>query len=222
MVVEVIFWFHPVVWGIRTQLVTERERACDEAVVDVANDPEIYAEAILNVCKLYMESPLRCVSGVSGSDLKRRIRTIVTGQVGGEMTLARKLLLAGAAAAAIAAPILVGAAPALTDYKYDVISVKPADPSVCRTSFFCVGKETDDGLHVVEGPRATIQWAYGLVINDQLQGVPSWFSSLYEIDAKMDEATADALQKLRPDERTLARQQMLQALLAERYKLVVH
>jgi bla regulator protein BlaR1 len=31
MVVEVVFWFHPLVWWIGVRLMEERERACDEA-----------------------------------------------------------------------------------------------------------------------------------------------------------------------------------------------
>jgi len=38
----------------------------------------------------------------------------------------------------------------------------------------------------------------------------------------MDESVADVLQKLSPDENKLARQQMLQALLADRFGLVIH
>jgi uncharacterized protein (TIGR03435 family) len=66
--------------------------------------------------------------------------------------------------------------------------------------------------------------AFDAVTNDQLQGAPEWTNESrgYEIDAKMDEATADALQKLSPVARKIARQQMLQAVLAERFKLVVH
>jgi bla regulator protein BlaR1 len=33
MVVETLFWFHPLVWWMGERLVDERERACDEAVV---------------------------------------------------------------------------------------------------------------------------------------------------------------------------------------------
>jgi hypothetical protein len=32
----------------------------------VTNQAGLYAESILNVCKLYMESPLACVSGFTG------------------------------------------------------------------------------------------------------------------------------------------------------------
>ncbi len=108
MAVEAIFWFHPLVWWIGKRLVDERERACDEAVVQSGNEAETYAEGILNVCKLYLESPLPCVSGVTGSDLKKRILRIVTQQVARPLDLGRKLLLALAALFAVAAPLSFG------------------------------------------------------------------------------------------------------------------
>jgi len=77
MVVEAIFWFHPLVWWFGARLVEERERACDEAVLSLGCEPRDYADAILSVCKLYLESPIVCVSGISGSDLKRRIVRIM-------------------------------------------------------------------------------------------------------------------------------------------------
>ena len=33
MIVEAMFWFHPLVWWIGARLVEERERACDEGVL---------------------------------------------------------------------------------------------------------------------------------------------------------------------------------------------
>ena len=33
MLVETVFWFHPMVWWMERQMVKEREQACDEAVV---------------------------------------------------------------------------------------------------------------------------------------------------------------------------------------------
>ena len=90
MIVEAVFWFHPLVWWIGARLVEERERACDEAVLSLGSEPQVYAEGILNVCKIYLESPLRCVSGVTGSDLKKRIQAILTGRVAGELNSRRE------------------------------------------------------------------------------------------------------------------------------------
>ena len=50
MLVEAIFWFHPLVWWIGNRLVDERERACDEEVVRLGSDPHVYAESILRTC----------------------------------------------------------------------------------------------------------------------------------------------------------------------------
>jgi beta-lactamase regulating signal transducer with metallopeptidase domain len=49
MLVETIFWFHPCVWWIRARLMEERERACDEEVVRMGSEPQVYAESILRV-----------------------------------------------------------------------------------------------------------------------------------------------------------------------------
>jgi beta-lactamase regulating signal transducer with metallopeptidase domain len=35
MVVEAIFWFYPMVWWLGRRLAEERERACDEEVVQL-------------------------------------------------------------------------------------------------------------------------------------------------------------------------------------------
>ncbi len=108
MAVEAIFWFHPFVWWIGKRLLDERERACDEAVLQSGNEAETYAEGILNVCKLYLESPLPCVAGVTGSDLKTRIVRIVTQQAARPLDLGRKLLLSLAALFAVAVPLSFG------------------------------------------------------------------------------------------------------------------
>jgi beta-lactamase regulating signal transducer with metallopeptidase domain len=56
MAVQAAFWFHPLVWWLGARLVDERERACDEEVLRLGNKPQVYAEGILRVCKLYVES----------------------------------------------------------------------------------------------------------------------------------------------------------------------
>ena len=54
MVVEALFWFFPPVWWIGARMLDERERACDEAVVQSGNDARVYAEGILKVCRSYL------------------------------------------------------------------------------------------------------------------------------------------------------------------------
>ena len=54
MLVETIFWFHPLVWWIRARLMEERERACDEGVLRLGSEPQVYAESILKVCEFYL------------------------------------------------------------------------------------------------------------------------------------------------------------------------
>ena len=108
MLVEAVFWFHPMVWWLEARLVEERERACDEAVLESRRQPVAYAEGILNVCKFYVEVPLSCVSGVMGSELKRRIARILSGQLARKLDLRRKALLGLAGALALGAPLALG------------------------------------------------------------------------------------------------------------------
>jgi bla regulator protein blaR1 len=50
MMAEAAFWFYPLVWWIGSRLVNER--ACDEEVLRLGSEPRVYADAILNVCRL--------------------------------------------------------------------------------------------------------------------------------------------------------------------------
>ena len=79
MLVQALFWFHPLVWWIGARLVDERERACDEDVIRMGCRPETYAKGILKTCRLYIEAPLACVAGINGSDLTQRIAIILRG-----------------------------------------------------------------------------------------------------------------------------------------------
>jgi beta-lactamase regulating signal transducer with metallopeptidase domain len=110
MLVEALFWFHPLVWWIGARLIEERERACDEAVVRAGNDPQTYAEGILKVCRTYVASDLACVSGVSGADLQTRMEGIMKTQDLVELNGIRKFALGLVAASAIAAPLVLGLA----------------------------------------------------------------------------------------------------------------
>lgn len=111
MIAEAAFWFHPLIWWIGARLVEERERACDEDVLRLGSEPQVYARGILKVCELYAESPLTCVVGVTGNNLKKRIEWIMKNHVGEVLNVWRKLLLATAGMMALAAPIVLGLLP---------------------------------------------------------------------------------------------------------------
>jgi uncharacterized protein (TIGR03435 family) len=108
MLVEAIFWFHPLVWWMERQLVKERELACDEAVLHLGNEAAVYAESILNVCKYYTEPSIACISGVTGSELKQRIARIMSGQGVRKLDLQRKAMLALSCVLAVGVPVAAG------------------------------------------------------------------------------------------------------------------
>ena len=108
MLVETLFWFHPLVWWLGARLNAERERACDEGVLGSGKAPQVYAESILKVCRLYLHSPLACAAGVSGTDLKKRLEAIVENRPAPRLNQTQKLALLGSAIVAVAAPVVLG------------------------------------------------------------------------------------------------------------------
>ena len=108
MVVEVVFWFHPLVWWLGARLMDERERACDEEVLRMGSEAPAYAEGILKICELYMESPLKCVSGVTGANLKKRIEAIMANRPRLNLNPSKKAGLILAGILAIAIPVILG------------------------------------------------------------------------------------------------------------------
>jgi uncharacterized protein (TIGR03435 family) len=107
MAIEALFWFYPLLRWIGKRLLDERERACDEEVIRLGNEPGVYAEGILNVCKTCLESPLQCAAGVTGSDLKKRIRAILNGRVV-DVNVTKKITLAVTGLCLLAMPLIVG------------------------------------------------------------------------------------------------------------------
>ena len=108
MLVEALFWFHPMVWWIGGRLVDERERACDEAVVGSGHDPAVYAASLLQCCRLFLQSPLRCVAGASGSNLSRRVEMIMTLPLLSPLSRPAKAVLIAAGLCALASPVAAG------------------------------------------------------------------------------------------------------------------
>jgi uncharacterized protein (TIGR03435 family) len=231
MIVEAVFWFHPLVWWIGSRLVEERERACDEEVLRLGNKPAVYAESILKTCQFYLESPLPCVSGITGSDLKKRIVRIMSAGFAESLSAGRKLLLVCTATAVIAVPLLFGlsrgsqsGSPAEANAnaplpKFEVVSVKPNHSGDARVRI----SNTPGRFSAVNvTPRMLIQFAYNIK-GPELSGGPSWVDSeRYDIDATTGE-TPDDVRREFPGMRGFNEQRRLQvqALLADRFKLVL-
>jgi uncharacterized protein (TIGR03435 family) len=230
MIVEAIFWFHPLVWWIGARLVEERERACDEEVIRLGNDQQVYAEAILNVCKFYVESPLTCVSGITGSNLKKRIEEIMTHRISRQLNFGRKLLLSAAGFTAVAAPIVIGImnahqvraqqqAPA--PVPFEVASVKPNNSTDLRS----MQMQTLPGgtvMYMNVPLRVIVSQAYSLPFNslEWISG-PKWIDSeKFDIEARAPQGVIPAglPDKQRNDKSML----MLRTILADRFRMTTH
>ena len=235
MVVEALFWFHPLVWWVGARLVEERERACDEEVVAMGRERRVYAESILKVCEFCVESPLACLSGITGADLKKRMVHIMTERIAGKLDLSRKVLLSAAVLLTLVIPIGFGVANATprrsqaqeetagaTSTKFD-ISVKPSELSTPTYA--------GSGVHMVRmmyGPQgfkavnasllSIIQEAYGVQAN-QIVGPPEINTAAYDIEVKGSPADAQGTD---PSLRQPEIRNQLQALLADHFKLVLH
>ena len=233
MTVQAICWFHPMVWWIGSRLVDERERACDEEVIRLGNEPEVYAEGILKTCKFYLESPLVCVAGVTGSDLKKRIEQIMTSDDARPLSFWRKTMLATAAAAAFTAPVALGAlnpppqtrqvaAPG-TLPAFDEASVRsnPSPGRGGRGGQFQPARLVTSNVTL----KTLIKMAYAKpgatpgsarnLLDQEIAGGPEWLDSdKYDVTA----TTPAATQPTPPEQTRL----MLQRLLVERFTLAAH
>ena len=108
LLVECLFWFHPLVWWIGARLMEERERACDEDVRARGSDPRTYAESILKVCELRLRTPPVLMAGVSGAKLKERIEAIMSEQPATKLDVSRRAFLATMGIAAVVGPVAAG------------------------------------------------------------------------------------------------------------------
>jgi uncharacterized protein (TIGR03435 family) len=235
MFVEALFWFHPLVWWIGARLIEEREHACDEEVLRLGNQPQIYAESILKVCQFYLESPLACVSGVTGSDLKQRVVRIMTQRISVRLNLRQKLLLASAATVAIALPLTVGLTNGDQPLKqsaslhevdrFEVASIKPVhSPGDVFYFKFYRGGVLAKGATLA----ALINFSFeGIPNEDQILNAPKWlYSDKFDVEAKPSVDEIDDRDPALPDAQrnlSLAKTQArLKLLLEDRFQLKTH
>ncbi len=180
MCVETLFWFHPLIWWIGSRLIDDRERDCDEAALRrQGTHAKDYAQGIVQVCRAYTESPLSCSAGISGSDLRKRIRGIMTWQASLPVTMRAKTTITIAALATLSVPIAIGvlraqSLPPEPAWTYSVASIHRSAPDA-HGSQWDTGPQ--GGLHTINTTAQTLlEWAYRIP-EYRLTGLPSWATS---------------------------------------------
>ena len=239
MLVEAVFWFHPLVWWMERGMVEERERACDEAVVELGGTPEAYAESLLKTCRFCVESPLRCVSGITGAGLNKRIVSIMTMKMIDKLSPGRKFLLLSIGVAAVATPLVLGEVKAMlgsatllappqvspgpqtsanaqavpgspSHLTFEVASIKESHANSLNAMI--KPYTGGDGYTVQNMPVKDMINVIYRVPRRQVIGGPDWISSdRFDIEAKADRAySLDELHE------------MFQNMLVDRFNLKTH
>jgi uncharacterized protein (TIGR03435 family) len=218
-IVQSVFWFHPLVWWVGARLVHERERACDEDVVRLGRDRQVYAESLLKTCQFCLEAPVTCMAGVTGSDLKRRVTNIMSAPIGSALGRGSRLAVAVAVLVTFLIPIVGGAAQVpqstpgsltLPDAakRFDAASVRQN-----KTGERGASAQTGKGVVTERNMTLRDMLVQSFRIQpDQLIGGPDWLGNdRFDLLAKTDLST--------PDPELLV---MLQRLLIDRFGLKVH
>ncbi len=246
-----LFWFHPLAWWLERRLGALAEEACDAAVIEQGHDAREYSMCLLDLARNVEREGARVnvvAMAMPGVYLPERIKRIVAGVRAPRVSRAR-LALAGLVCAIPAAlfasgtierlpPLLrLSSLPALViprppeliaqvkqapaaaattptaKLEFDAASVRAAAP------FVPGGQRPRGGPGTSDPERMNFQYitmklllltAYGLPAN-QIFGPPWIDSEHYDITAKVPPGATKEQVNV-----------MLQNLLADRFKLVVH
>jgi uncharacterized protein (TIGR03435 family) len=207
--------------------------------LELGSERRVYAESILRTCEFCLESPLACASGVTGADLKKRIASIMTERGARELDFRKKAFLGTAGLAILALPVVLGVANApqsgQSSQSQAPVATAPRFAEVSIKSFESDPEGWHYGHTIVDPPNegtflatdvtveALVGMAYGIEHSWLIQGAPSWLSSeKFDIQAKASRAVNNELAKLSRDQGSPTKRRMLQALLADRFKLTTH
>ena len=219
-----LYWFHPLVWIAWRRLGLEAERACDDAVLRVA-ERTAYAQQLVALARRHaLRSAVPVLSMASRSDLSARVAALLDdGQPRGHMGLPRASVVVVAAAllTVVVAPLRAvqsGQAPqgqVVGGPAFDVVSIREN-----KSGDLAQGMRRQPGgrLVVNNAPvRTLILQAFGLQ-PQQLVGGPDWIGS-----ARYDIAARAAGEFPVTEPGTVGPMQlMMQRMLADRFQLAVH
>jgi uncharacterized protein (TIGR03435 family) len=222
-VAEALLFYHPAVWWVSGHIRTERELCCDDVAVSVSGDSLTVARALAQL-ESYRPAHLSAAVAANGGSLSGRIARLL-GQprpaVGASL---------GPGVLAVAIPLVVAAyglfGQSADSPRFAVASIKQ------NTSHWSDPTQHPMGVGYQPGGRLTstnaslkllIRFAYAVhdnpmrghsrpLLASQVVGGPAWLDSPgYDIEAKPEGNTDQAHAWL-----------MLQALLADRFRLTLH
>jgi uncharacterized protein (TIGR03435 family) len=203
--VEALLFYHPAVWWVSAQVRAERERCCDDAAVAASGDVLTYVNAL---AELEARRPAHLAAAVaaSGDSLVNRIARLL----GQSQAPAHAASRSGIAALAILVSIAAyGLFAQSAKPAFQAASVKANTTNPPRR---IVRPQAGGRLMAENAPlMMLIQNAYRVQMF-QVVGGPDWINTDgFDLEAKPESsATRDEMWR------------MLQALLADRFKLTMH
>jgi len=222
--VETLFWFHPAVWWIGRQMIEERERACDEAVLAGGHDGGEYASGILAVCRHCRASAAPTAAATSG-DLTQRVRYILGDCRPAALGAVKALSLLIATIAAATVPMFAGAVDG-TAHRLELLATNSR--ALGSAEYFITPANGPDTQHRIVAARDgviirnttlrdLIALAYG-VERWQVGGDGQWLDSQrYDIRAVAHDPVSEP-EELDP----YALRHLTAKLLASRFDLEIH
>jgi uncharacterized protein (TIGR03435 family) len=218
------YWFHPLVWAAWRQLTLEAERSCDDAVLRNA-EATAYADQLLGLARrrsTVRRSPALAMA--NRSDLAARIGALLDQRQSRGPVSASLVAACGVAVAIVltVAPLRVVAAPqSAANPTFEVASVKLHLGGTDRNTLV-PPTVLPGGKFVSRFPLTfLISYAYKVPFNQsaRMTGLPDWAQgaqATYDVEATS--AMPPGLSIQARNDRVRA---MIQALLADRFKLVI-
>jgi bla regulator protein blaR1 len=103
-----VFWFHPMVWLIDRRLLNERERTCDEKVIEMGTASTTYAASLLKVVRFCSGWRMAGVSSATGSNIQSRLSTIIASKCHNRPNVHNRLIVSVIAAAVVLFSLATG------------------------------------------------------------------------------------------------------------------
>lgn len=228
-IVETLFWFHPLVWWIGRRMLEERERACDEAVVDRGHDPADYAAGILAVCqhcRAHERHGPALLSSATAGNLTQRVREILAAARPRALGFVKAGVLCACTMIVATVPVFAGAFDfALHRYQLMRSHANALGAAEISLSPAAPGAPPHQTVHV-NGDRVVIRNSSLRDLVALAYGVESW--KIVGFDSLLDDARYDVLARLpRPVDEPEhfdphALQGVVTKLLAYRFGMEIH